>query len=586
MKRLTLTFLVGVLFTLLGHSLLAQTARVQIIHNSPEPLAASVDIYVNGTVAVPALNYRNATGFVELPINATVAVGIAGTPAPLPGTNVSLNLVANETYVIIANGVVDTSSINTTVANDNGVSTLFQLSLYAGHDTVAMAPNVSITAAHGAIDADSVDILANGGVLVDDVSYPAIGGPFVVPAAEYALQVTPYNDNDNIVLGATFVADLAGLNLGGEGIVVFASGYVDPAANNGGPDFGLFAVTRGGGPAVALPVAGTARAQVIHNAADVAAATVDIYVDLKTDTVKFEDVAFQSALPFTSLPADYGIEIVIALPTSTGIDDGVVATFPATLTDGESYYVIAQGILAANLGDYETMTNMGEVEFTLVVETGAREAADDATKFDLNVFHGSTDAPAVDVVVNQDFANAPITDLAYKSFTGYLPLDPAIYGLGVGASTVAAAEDVLATFEADLSSAAGGAGLLLATGFLTPASNQDGAALGLLLVLPDGTTSLLPLATSIRDLELNNELISLYPNPIQGVANLSYQVQAAGPVSVELLDVQGRSVLRRSVDQVPGEYQMSLDTKGLSQGIHILVVTTATTRSTSRVLVK
>ena len=562
---------------------MAQTARVQIIHNSPD--AGPVDIYVNGSVAVPALEYRQATGFVELPTTVTVAVGIAGTPAPLPGTDIDLTLMENETYVVFANGAIDTTVINTTVANDNGVSAFFQYTLFEGHDTTATAGNVSITAAHGAIDADSVDILANGGVLVDNVSFPVVGGPLVVPTQDYVLQVTPYNDNETIVLDASFVADLDGLGLDGQGIVVFASGYADPAANNNGPAFGLFAVTKAGA-VVALPLTGNARAQVIHNAADLAATTVDIYVDLKTDTVKFDDVDFRTALPFTDLPTGYEIDIVIAGPSSTAIDDAVVGTFPVTLVDGESYYVIAQGILPGNEGDYDTMTNMGETGFTLVAEAAAQEAAANASEFDLNVFHGSSDAPDVDVVVNGDFSNVPITDLTYKEFTGYIPLAPAVYQLGVGASTVAGPDDVLATFEADLSSAAGGAGLILASGFLSPADNNDGPALGLLFVQPNGDATLLSTVTSIREVEINNELISVYPNPASGAALLTYQVKEAGAVSVEVFDAQGRAVLRRSMEQVPGDYDMTIDTDGLSAGLHILTVTTQSTRSTQRLIVK
>lgn len=582
MNMQSLLKVMGMLCVLFTGSMMAQTARVQIIHNSPD--AGPVDIYVNGSVAVPALEYRDATGFVELPTTVTVSVGIAGTPAPLPGTDIDLSLMENETYVVFANGAIDTTVINTDVANDNGVSAFFQYGLFEGHDTTATAGNVSITAAHGAIDADSVDILANGGVLVDNVSFPVIGGPLVVPTQDYVLQVTPYNDNETIVLDASFVADLDGLGLDGQGIVVFASGYVDPSANDDGPAFGLFAVTKAGN-VVALPLAGNARAQVIHNAADLDATTVDIYVDLKTDTVKFDDVDFRAALPFTDLPTGYEIEIGVAGANSADITESL-ATFPFTLMDGESYYVIAQGILPGNEGDYDTDTNMGETGFTLVAETGAREAAANASEFDLNVFHGSTDAPDVDVVVNGDFSNVPITDLTYKEFTGYIPLAPAVYELGVGASTVSGPGDVLATFEADLSGAAGGAGLILASGFLSPPDNNEGPGLGLLFVQPNGDATLLSTVTSIRDLEVNNKLISVYPNPANGAAFLNYQVKEAGEVSVEVFDTQGRAVLRRSLDQVPGDYEMTIDTDELSAGLHILTVTTQSTRSTQRLIVK
>lgn len=569
------------LLSLLTGTLFAQTAAVQVIHNSPD--AGDVDIYVNGAVAIPALSYLDATGFVEIPVNATIAVGLAGSGNPLPGTDVGLNLTQDETYLVFAVGAIDTTNYNTTVANGNGVSAGFGYLFFEGHDTTATAGNVSLTAVHGAIDADTVDILANGAVVVDDIAYPGAQGVLTIPTQDYVLQVTPYNDNETVA--GSFVADLDGLNLDGQGIVVFAGGFLDPAANNDGEPFGLFAVTKGGA-VLPLSAPGNSRVQVIHNAADVAAASVDIYVDLKTDTVKFEDVPFRGALPFTDLPTGYEIEIVVALPTSTDITDGVVQTFPATLEDGESYYVIAQGILPANLGDYDTMTNMGEVEFTLVIGTGAREEANDPANFDLEVFHGSTDTPPVDVAANGDFDSPVVSNLSYTGFNGYLELPPAVYDLGVGESPVNGEADVLATFRADLSAAAGGAGILLASGFLDPTANNSGEALGLLFVLPNGDANLLPLATSIRDLEQNNELISFYPNPATSSATLSYEVREAGEVSVQMLDAQGRAVLSRSMEQVPGSHRMTLDTEGMSRGVHLVVVTTNSTRSIQRVMLR
>ena len=106
-----------------------------------------------------------------------------------------------------------------------------------------------------------------------------------VPAASYILNVTPGNDNSTVV--ASYLADLS--TLGGGAAVVFASGYLDPLANNNGPAFGLYAALPNGA-VVAFPAATTARLQVIHNAADPAAALVDIYVN---GNLLIPDLAFR-----------------------------------------------------------------------------------------------------------------------------------------------------------------------------------------------------------------------------------------------------------------------------------------------------
>ena len=59
---------------------LADAARVQLIHNSPDPAAASVDAYVDDRVVADALAFRDATPFLTLPagIDLDLAVRIAG----------------------------------------------------------------------------------------------------------------------------------------------------------------------------------------------------------------------------------------------------------------------------------------------------------------------------------------------------------------------------------------------------------------------------------------------------------------------------------------------------------------------------
>ena len=64
----------------------------------------------------------------------------------------------------------------------------------------------------------------------------------------------------------------------------------------------------------------TAKLQVIHNAADKAAAKVDVYVGAMK---AFDDFAFQTATPFVSLPAGVPLVIGIAPGTSTSVADTI-----------------------------------------------------------------------------------------------------------------------------------------------------------------------------------------------------------------------------------------------------------------------
>ncbi|MCB1048861.1 MAG: T9SS type A sorting domain-containing protein, partial [Calditrichaeota bacterium] len=84
--------------------------------------------------------------------------------------------------------------------------------------------------------------------LVDNAAYGDISSYISVPAASYVLDVTPGDDNTNVV--AAFGADLSGL--GGGAAVVFASGFLDPSMNQNGEGFGIFAALPDGN-VVAFP---------------------------------------------------------------------------------------------------------------------------------------------------------------------------------------------------------------------------------------------------------------------------------------------------------------------------------------------
>ena len=91
-------------------------------------------------------------------------------------------------------------------------------------------------AVHGASDAPTVDVRVGGTPLVDDASYGDITGYIAVDPDTYILDVTTA---DGATTVASYSAPLDGL--AGGTAVVFASGFLNPAVNNDGPTFGLFA---------------------------------------------------------------------------------------------------------------------------------------------------------------------------------------------------------------------------------------------------------------------------------------------------------------------------------------------------------
>lgn len=240
MKTLKFLFL---FLPMLVVSTFAQTARVQVIHNSADVLAGSVDVYINGSLAINNFGFRAATPFLDLPAGVTLNIGIA------PGNSTSVNdtlknfpvvLAANGKYVVFANGVL-TGGYS---VNPDGRNTNFTLFVKSMARETGTTGSVDLFVLHGATDAPAVDVKAREAgnlVLVNDAAYGDITPYFTVPAADYTLDLYL---SDGTTLVASFIAPLSGLS--GGSAAVFASGFLNPAGNQNGAAFGLYAALANG----------------------------------------------------------------------------------------------------------------------------------------------------------------------------------------------------------------------------------------------------------------------------------------------------------------------------------------------------
>ncbi len=457
-------------------------AEIQIIHNSADPAAAIVDVYVNGTLALDDFEFREATPFIPLPSGTLLNIGVA------PGNSTSVNdtlknfeatLTAGQRYVALANGVLNPANF---AANPGGASTGFTLFIQDNIlNAAANAGDVDFIAVHGASDAPTVDVIArNVATLVNDASYSNITPYISVPPASYTLDVTPAAGSPIV---ATFTADLS--TLGGGSAVVFASGFLNPASNQNGAAFGLFAALANG-TVVAFPAASVARLQVIHNAADPAADSVDVYVN---GNLLLNDFAFRTATPYIDVPAGVLLNIGVAGGNSASVND-TLKNFQVTLANGGEYLAVANGVL--NPANFAANPDGAATAFTLFLQDQMREAAT-TTDVDFRVVHGASDAPTVDVIARN--VATLVNDAAYSNITPYISVPPASYTLDV---TPAAGSPIVATFTADLSTLGGGSAVVFASGFLNPASNQNGAAFGLFAALANGTVVAFPAASVAR----------------------------------------------------------------------------------------
>lgn len=495
MKKVFRSLVLSLLLATAGSVANAQTAELQVIHNCADPVADSVDVYVDGLIAIDNFAFRNATGFLTLPAGVDIHVGIA----PKTSTSVSdtlvnytINLASGQRYVAIASGVLNPGSF---AANPDGRATGFNLLVRDNiRDAAASSGEVDFIVLHGATDAPTVDVIpqSSATALVAGAAYTDITSYLTVPAAAYRLNITPAGDNSTIV--ASYNVDLS--TLGGGAAVVFASGFLNPAANQNGPAFGLFAALPNG-TVVEFSLNTNARVQVIHNAADPAAAVVDVYGN--SDPL-IPDFAFRTATPFIDVPAGVDITIGIAPGTSTSVNDTIPGlSTTVNLTAGQTYVVIANGVTAP--GSFATNPDGRPINFGLFLKTTVRESATDGSNVDFFVLHGATDAPTVDVIP-QSSATPLVDNAAYGDITAYLSVPASQYFLNITPGSDNST--IVASYNVDLSSLGGGSAVVFASGFLDPAANQNGEAFGIYAALANGTVVAFPLNTNARVQVIHN----------------------------------------------------------------------------------
>ncbi|REL29119.1 DUF4397 domain-containing protein [Rhodohalobacter sp. SW132] len=534
------------------------TANLQIIHNSPDPAVSSVDIFVNGDEFLTGVDFRAATAFTEVPAGVELNIQIAPADAGIENAVGPFTYTLDEDgyYIVVASGVVDEAEFPDAAG--------FSLEVYGAGQTEASDPAMTdINIHHGSPDAPAVDIYltqVEDAAAVPNLAFPEFTG--YVPLSPQNEIVGIAGAGGDVLV--EFEAPLADLGLEGGALVVLASGFfTDYAGEDNG--FGLLAVLPDGTTVLldAVTDADMANVQIIHNSPDPAAASVDVFVN---GELTLPGVEFRTATPFLELPGDTPLDIVVS-PEDAGIEAGIEFA-GVEFTSGWSYYVVATGVLDPSaFADNPDGVDTG---FFLDVIPNASTTAADENEFEFLLYHGSPDAPAVDVAARDV---AQLADgFSFTDYTDdYINVPAGEYVIDIFA---AGGTEPLVSFDADVSTLAGSTGVILASGFLNPSANNDGPAFGGIVVLPDGNVIELGVATSNEEvsdiLPGSFELNQNYPNPFNPTTTISYALPEASNVRIEVFSVTGQQVAT-VVDtrQSAGQYNVSFDASALSSGVYL-----------------
>lgn len=557
-------------------ALKAQTASLQVIHNCADAAASTVDIYAGNTLLIDDLQFRHASAtFTGIPSGTNIVVGVApatSTSAAQALATFTVNFAANSLNIVVADGILSPSGYN-----PSSTSAPFTLNTYTmGLSAATNGTTTSLLVHHGSTDAPIVDVVApfSGSVpvipnaLVNNAPYGAFAGYLNLPTANYNIQIRDQN-SENVV--AEYLAPLSSLNLGGAALTVIASGFLNPANNSNGPAFGLYVASSAAGSLIPLPTSTitSTRLQAIHNCADLAASSVDVYLKSAatgSNAIKIIDnFAFRTASPYIDVPVAQTVSLFIAAPSSTS-EAGAIAQFTYNLSASSRYQLIAGGIVSPSGYTPSSMTT----PFNLHVYASARERSLNSSNTDVLVFHGATDAPAVNVVA--EGSGTVVSNMAYSNFNsaGYLQLPsnaPANnYILHI---TDVAGTTTVASFSAPLNTL-GTSGLaisVLASGFLDPSVNSNGPAFGLWAALPAGgnLVALPPIVvTGIESLGTAFADLKVYPNPFND--QVLIQTKATENLSYEVMNVNGSLLL----SGISNGAETVINTEQLPSGIYFL----------------
>ncbi len=216
-----------------------EVRRIQIIHNAADPALAQVDIhpqfFPNPSYAL-SLDFRQAFGtfFLSRSTGSNIPFYFSArgnTTTPIATVNFTVPA-SGQNVLVFAQGVGNPSQF---AANPDNQSTAFTLIAATGARGVAPVGSFSVIPFHGVTDAPTVDVeIVNVGT-VSALTYGIRGSAVTLPANT--------DQTLNIRVGSTVVASFtlsASQARSGEGAAVFASGFLDPAANQNGPAFGLY----------------------------------------------------------------------------------------------------------------------------------------------------------------------------------------------------------------------------------------------------------------------------------------------------------------------------------------------------------
>jgi len=173
-----------------------------------------------------------------------------------------------------------------------------------------------------------------------------------------------------------------------------------------------------------------------------------------------------------------------------------------------------------------------------------------------------------------------IDDAKYSDITPYLSVPPTAYTLNITPGNDNSL--IVASYSVDLSTLGGGAAVVLASGFLDPSTNQNGAAFALIGVLADGTVIVFGNTTGIEENNASN--FNMYPNPANDFVQIGFANNTSSASTLTIVNGLGQEVKRELVPSGVSSYKLTTD--DLSSGIYFIKSNVGNSVTTQKLIVQ
>lgn len=569
MKKNRFTLVAFLLFACATAKVNAQTAKMQIVHNSPDITVDSVDVWANDVKIVNDLPFRKATQMLTIDSGDYVITisqkGSTDSSAAFSLLKVEpFRIDTSKTYLAFITGVVDT---NLYATNPSGIDRSLSFVAIDNYKTTGTATQVALSFFNGTPDAGQWDLNEIGlpGLVKigDDIGYKTFSPATLLTAANTVLNIASA-DSSSILAAYRLNMSVAGFK--GTSACIFASGVNDVTGNPAQAALKNFYVVLNNGNIVPLTTL-MGEVQLVHNSPDITNDSLDVYIN---DVLAYDNFAYRTATPFVGYKALLALKVAFAPQNSASVAEAFYTT-TMTLDTNIRYHVIAHGLNTA--GTYAANPNGKNTSFKVSSYRGVRKTASAPKNVDLLYFHAGTDLQTTTCRgdAQSQFLSKDDSYGDFHPYSAHTSLDNITMLFRDAVS-----DSVLYTGVANLALHQGQAGLVFASGFLDEGvANQNGDSLIMFVVWADGDVDSIavpPPVTGINEQTVNNAEVSVFPNPATGAFSVSLNSPQQADFTVTVSDITGRMLMNNAYTLLSGSNRITVATETFNAGVYFVTV--------------